>query len=164
MNYTMRSMQPEDYKEVLEIFQEGIETKMATFDTELPTWESWDMNFHKNCRLVLIDEKETVIGWAALKLISTRSCYSGVAEVSVYVSGAFQGRGLGTMLLKRLVQLSESSGFWTLQSGVFPENISSLSIHHKAGFRTVGKREKLGKIGEEWKDVLLLERRSPIVF
>lgn len=163
MNFTIREMQPEDGAKVLSIFEEGIKGGNATFDTEVPTWESWDMNFHKTCRLILEDESNEILGWAALKPISKRTCYSGVAEVSIYISFKAHGKGLGKVLLQRLVQQSEDHGFWTLQSGIFPSNVASLSVHHKVGFRTVGKRERIAKLKGVWTDSLLLERRSQVL-
>lgn len=163
MNFTIRVMQPSDGQRILEIFQQGLDTGLASFETEAPSWESWDMNFHKVARLVLQDAEGKVIGWAALKPISTRSCYSGVAEVSVYVDSLFQSKGLGTMLLRQLGQASEEHQFWTLQASVFPQNEASIRIHQKAGFRLVGTRRKIAKLKESWRDVLLLERRSTVI-
>lgn len=156
-------MLPTDGKRVLEIFQQGIDGGNATFDRDAPTWESWDMNFFRTCRWILEDENENTVGWVALKPVSYRDCYSGVAEVSIYIDNAHQGKGLGTVLMKKLILDSEEHGFWTLQSGIFPENSPSISVHQKLGFRTVGTRERIAKMDGRWRDILLMERRSNVV-
>lgn len=163
MNYEIREMLPTDGKRVLEIFQQGIDGGNATFDRDAPTWESWDMNFFRTCRWILEDENENTVGWAALKPVSYRDCYSGVAEVSIYIDNAHQGKGLGTVLMKKLILDSEEHGFWTLQSGIFPENSPSIAVHQKLGFRTVGTRERIAKMDGRWRDILLMERRSNVV-
>lgn len=156
-------MLPTDGKRVLEIFQQGIDGGNATFDRDAPTWESWDMNFFRTCRWILEDENENTVGWTALKPVSYRDCYSGVAEVSIYIDNAHQGKGLGTVLMKKLILDSEEHGFWTLQSGIFPENSASIAVHQKLGFRTVGTRERIAKMDGRWRDILLMERRSNVV-
>jgi len=148
---------------VLEIFEEGIADGNATFDSSAPNWEAWDINYFNHSRFVLEDESGTVIGWCALKPISNRDCYKGVAEVSIYIKREFQGRGLGTMLLRKLILDSEEHGFWMLQSGIFPENKASVALHQKLGFRIVGVREKIGQMNGVWRDVTLMERRSRTV-
>lgn len=163
MNYEIREMLPTDGKRVLEIFQQGIDGGNATFDRDAPTWESWDMNFFRTCRWILEDENENTVGWTALKPVSYRDCYSGVAEVSIYIDNAHQGKGLGTVLMKKLILDSEEHGFWTLQSGIFPENSASIAVHQKLGFRTVGTRERIAKMDGRWRDILLMERRSNVV-
>ncbi|MBP7173574.1 MAG: N-acetyltransferase [Cloacibacterium sp.] len=163
MNYEIREMLPEDGMRVLEIFREGIEGGNATFDKEVPAWEVWDTKFFKICRFVLEDESGVVQGWAALQPISARDCYKGVAEVSIYLANGVQGKGLGSVLLQKLVMESEEHGFWTLQSGIFPENNASIRVHRKLGFRIIGKREKIAEMNGVWRDVVLMERRSPCV-
>lgn len=111
--------------------------------------------------IALVDNK--VVGWAALSNVSGRCVYSGVAEVSVYVDSSNRGKGIGDRLLNSLIKESEKCGIWTLQAGIFPENISSIRLHHKHGFRTIGIRERLGNMNNKWRDVALLERRSQIV-
>jgi phosphinothricin acetyltransferase len=128
-------------------------------ETAPPPWESWDQAHRPDCRLVARDG-ERMLGWAALSRVSERCAYGGVAEVSVYVSQEARGRGVGRRLLEELVRASEEAGIWTLQAGIFPENVASLSIHQHCGFRVVGVREKFGKVGAAWRDVALLERRS----
>ena len=140
------------------IFEEGVATRRATFETEAPSWEDWD-GAHLPLRLVAEDDGD-VLGWAALMPYSARECYRGVAESSVYVAERARGRGVGFALMERLAAASEAAGYWTLQAGVFPENEASLALHERCGFRVVGVRERLGQLGGEWKDVLLLERRS----
>ncbi|WP_319005479.1 GNAT family N-acetyltransferase [Metabacillus litoralis] len=152
-------MQQEDWKYVKNIYLEGIATKNATFQKESPSWKQWDEAHINDCRLVAKIKGE-VIGWAALSPISTRPVYSGVAEVSVYVCRHKKGLGIGSLLIKSLIEQSEESGFWMLQSGIFPENYSSIHIHKKYGFREVGIRKKIAKLDGKWRDVVLLERRS----
>jgi L-amino acid N-acyltransferase YncA len=172
-------MPPDVWPAVREIYRDGIKTGNATFETELPDWEKWDSSHRKNCRLIAVESLEagdndhdvaggapstdTVLGWAALSPVSTRNVYSGVAEVSVYVRAAARGRGVGKALLEALVNESEHSGIWTLQAGIFPENKASLGLHKSCGFRQVGVRRQIGKLGDTWRDVLLWERRSPNV-
>lgn len=161
-------MVAEHWPAVREIYREGIEAGNATFETEVPEWEKWDASHRKDCRLVAVEhdsntEKKQVLGWAALSSVSSRHVYRGVAEVSVYVAAAARGRGAGKALLEVLVQESEVNGIWMLQAGVFPENAASIALHKSYGFREVGVRRKLGKLGDVWRDVLLLERRSTTV-
>ena len=163
MNYEIREMQPSDGEKVIEIFQEGIDGGNATFEQNVPTWEAWDNKFFKICRFVLEDENENIFGWAALQPISNRDCFKGVAEVSIYLKNEFQGKGLGKMLLRKLILDSEEHEFWTLQSGIFPENEASINVHLNLGFRNVGTRERIGQMNGVWRDVILLERRSAVV-
>lgn len=163
MNYEIREMQPGDGEKVIEIFQEGIDGGNATFDQNVPTWEAWDNKFFKICRFVLEDENENIVGWAALQPISNRDCFKGVAEVSIYLKNEFQGKGLGKMLLRKLILDSEEHEFWTLQSGIFPENEASINVHLNLGFRNVGTRERIAQMNGVWRDVILLERRSAVV-
>jgi L-amino acid N-acyltransferase YncA len=153
-------MQPADWPAVREIYAEGIATGQATFETQLPDWEKWDRSHRPDCRLIA-RQGDRVLGWAALSPVSARSVYSGVAEVSVYVAAAARGSGIGKALLKALIAESELHGIWTLQAGIFPENASSIALHKSCGFHEVGKRQRIAKLGETWRDVLLLERRSP---
>ncbi len=153
------NMAEKDWDQVKKIYQEGIDTGHATFETETPAWENWDRNHLPDCRFVARYDKE-ILGWAALSPVSSRCVYAGVAEVSVYVSQKSQGRGTGTKLLNALIKSSEKHSIWTLQAGIFPENRSSLAMHEKAGFREVGHRERIGKMAGVWRDVILLERRS----
>lgn len=153
----------EDRLKVLEIYQEGILSGIATFETETPSWEAWDMKFLKFSRFVLVNETEEIIGWCALQAVSDRECYRGVAEVSIYIATAEQSKGFGSLLLKKLILDSEEHEIWTLQAGIFSENKASIALHQKMGFRMVGYREKIAQQNGIWKNVELLERRSRLV-
>ncbi|SFK61295.1 phosphinothricin acetyltransferase [Halobacillus dabanensis] len=155
-------MLPEDWEEVRKIYCEGIATGNATFQKEVPSWGEWDNSHTPECRIVARSKGE-ILGWAALSPVSNRCVYAGVAEVSVYVSQISEGKGIGSFLLKSLIEKSEDNGFWTLQSGIFPENVSSLKIHYKNGFREVGRRERIGEMDGMWRDTILLERRSKAI-
>lgn len=159
LEHVIRMMSPDDWNQVCRIYLEGIKTGNATFETEAQDWEKWNAGHLGHCRLVA-KAGEDVIGWAALSPISNRRVYSGVAEVSVYVSGNFRGQGAGQALLESLIECSEERGIWTLQAGILTDNVSSLKLHERCGFREVGRRERIGKLNEEWRDVVLLERRS----
>jgi phosphinothricin acetyltransferase len=152
-------MQDEDWPQVKSIYLEGISTKNATFETEVPEWNEWQKDHLKFCRFVARNG-ENIMGWAALSPVSGRCIYSGVAEVSVYVSSIARGIGVGKLLLEKLIAGSEKKGIWTLQAGIFPENKASIKLHNKLGFREVGYREKIGRLDGIWRDVVLLERRS----
>lgn len=158
----VRSMIPTDWEEVARIYAEGIATGFATFEQEIPNWESWDGNHLETCRLVAIEEDQ-LLGWAALSPVSSRCVYGGVAEVSVYVSSGTRGRGVGKALMHQLISESETAGLWTLQSGIFPENKASIVLHEKVGFRKIGVRKRVGKLHGQWKDNVLFERRSETV-
>ena len=149
-----------DWDDVARIYAEGIAT-LATFETEVPSWEQWDRAHLPGHRLVARDEGR-VVGWAALAPVSPRCVYAGVAEVSVYVAADARGRGIGTALLAALVKSSEAGGVWMLEAGILPENEASVRMHERCGFRVVGRRERLGRMRGEWRDVLLLERRSTV--
>ncbi|ARI77823.1 GNAT family N-acetyltransferase [Halobacillus mangrovi] len=155
----IQPMQEEDWLNVREIYREGISSGNATFEKEVPTWDEWTSSHLTNCRIVAKMNNE-IKGWAALAPVSSRCVYQGVAEVSVYVEKDCEGHGIGFLLLEELIRRSEEAGIWTLQSGIFPENLRSLRLHKRCGFREVGRRERIGKIDGEWRDVLLLEKRS----
>jgi phosphinothricin acetyltransferase len=161
MEYVIETMRAGDWEQVRLIYLEGIATGRATFETESPTWEKWNAAHLERCRLVARSD-DTIIGWAALSSVSSRPVYSGVAEVSVYVAESSRGRGAGKALLAALIAASEREGLWTLQAGILAENRSSLVLHKKAGFREVGRRERIGKLNGAWRDVVLLERRSRV--
>jgi L-amino acid N-acyltransferase YncA len=144
------------------IYEEGIAGGDATFETAAPGWAAWDHGHLADHRLVAT-RGGRVVGWAALSPVSDRCAYAGVAEASVYVAAAAAGQGVGRALLTELVSRAEAAGIWTVQAGVFPENTASLALHRRCGFRTVGVRERLGKLDGRWRDVVLLERRSPLV-
>jgi L-amino acid N-acyltransferase YncA len=155
-------MTPHDWPAVAQIYQEGIDTGYATFQTEVPDWPDWHAAHLPMCRTVAVIDTE-IAGWAALTPVSSRCVYAGVAEVSVYVSNQFRGQKVGTQLLAHLIVESEKIGIWTLQSGIFPENRASLQLHEAGGFRVIGHRENIGKLHGKWRDTLLLERRSGVV-
>lgn len=150
---------PADWLAVRAIYEEGIATGQATFETAAPDWPAWDAGHRPDCRLTARLEGQ-LVGWAALSPVSKRSVYGGVAEVSIYVATAARGRGVGRALLMALIEASEAAGVWTLQAGIFPENQASMSLHSSCGFRVVGRRERLGCHQGVWRDALLLERRS----
>lgn len=155
-------MTPGDWPEVARVYREGMETGNATFETEVPAWEAWDASHLLEHRLVALEDGE-LLGWAALAPVSRRECYRGLAEVSVYVAAGVRGRGVGHALLAALVESSERAGIWTLQATVFDGNAASLALHKGAGFREVGRRERIARLHGEWRDTILLERRSPVV-
>jgi phosphinothricin acetyltransferase len=144
------------------IYEEGIATGHATFETEVPEWREWDRSHLRDCRLVA-KAKEQVVGWTALSAVSERCVYAGVAEVSIYITSSARGQGIGKTLLKALIDKSEKVGIWTLQAGVFPENTASIALHKACGFREIGYRSRIGQTGDVWRDVVLLERRSEVV-
>jgi L-amino acid N-acyltransferase YncA len=152
-------MRRRDWPAVAAIYGEGIESGDATFETFVPAWAEWDAGHLDDHRLVAT-EGNSIVGWAALSPVSGRCVYAGVAEDSVYVSESARGHGVGSALLRALLADSEAAGIWTIQAGVFPENTASLRLHHGCGFRTVGLRERIGRMNGVWRDVLLLERRS----
>ncbi len=156
----IRGLRSLDWPEVARIYEDGIVTGNATFETGVPSWEDWD-GAHTEIRLVAeLDGRAA--GWAALSPYSDRCCYAGVAEDSVYVASWAQGRGIGRALLEELIERAETAGIWTLQAGIFPENKASIRLHLGCGFRLVGVRERIGELDGVWRDVLLLERRSPV--
>ena len=159
---TIEALIAGDWPAVSAIYAEGIETRTATFETEVPTWEAWDAAHLAEHRLVAraSGSEPQTLGWAALSPYSDRCAYGGVAEVSVYVAVDARGRGVGSTLLRAVVKSSEAVGIWTLQAGIFPENLASLNLHRACGFRVVGVRERIGQLAGEWRDVVLLERRS----
>ncbi|MET8835891.1 N-acetyltransferase family protein [Micromonospora sp. NPDC004540] len=160
---TVRPMTAEDADAVLAIYQAGLDAGDASFETTAPTWPAFDAAKLAEHRLVAVEADGTVIGWVAVSPTSTRAVYAGVVEHSVYVSPAAQGRGAGRLLLDALIASTEAAGVWTIQSGVFPENTASLALHRRAGFRVIGTRERVGRHHGRWRDVILLERRSPAV-
>ena len=158
----IRHLRPGDWPEVARIYKEGIATRNATFETEVPSWEAWDAAHLGEPRFVAEADGEA-LGWIALAPVSSRCCYAGVAEVSAYVAADARGQGIGSVLLERIVESSEQAGIWTLETGVFPENEPSLALLKRFGFREVGLRERIGKLDGVWRDVVFLERRSEVV-
>ncbi len=162
MDFTIDDMQAVDWVQVAAIYQAGIDTRTATFETVVPTWEKWDAAHRPDCRLVARNS-DHVLGWVALSPYSARAVYAGVAEVGVYIAPATRGRGVGKALLNALIDASEQAGIWTLQAGIFAENAPSIALHKACGFREVGYRECIGQLYGVWHDVMLMERRSRIV-
>jgi len=158
----VRDLRPADWPAVARIYAEGIATRNATFETEVPRWAEWDAAHLAEHRFVAIDEGD-VLGWIALAPVSGRCCYGGVAEVSAYVAETARGRGVGTTLLEKVVSGSERDGIWTLETGVFPENEASLALLKRFRFRELGVRERIGKLDGVWRDVVFLERRSEVI-
>ncbi|MEL6558637.1 MAG: N-acetyltransferase family protein [Bacteroidota bacterium] len=154
-----RPITASDWKEVSAIYEQGILTGNATFESGAPSWQQWSEDHLPHSRIIGLHQGE-IVGWAALSPVSGRCVYGGVAEVSVYVSDAHTGKSIGSKLLAQLVIESEQNGIWTLQAGIFPENKGSIRVHEKAGFRTIGYREKIGKMKGVWRDIVLMERRS----
>ena len=153
-------MRHEDWPGVRAVFLEGIATGNATFETEAPSFERWSNSHLAEHRLTAV-RGEDVVGWAALSPVSDRCAYAGVAEVSVYVAEHARGEHVGRKLLEALIASADGAGIWTIQTGIFPENIASVQLHLRCGFRVVGTRERLGQLQGRWRDVLLLERRRP---
>jgi len=154
-------MRSQDWPAVRAIYLEGIATGNATFEQTAPDWEQWDAGHLPGARIVARSEGD-VVGWAALSGVSSRCVYAGVAEVSIYVAERARGRGVGRQLMARLIADSEAADIWTLQAGIFPENVASVALHQRAGFRIVGQRERLGQMNGRWRDVVLMERRSAV--
>jgi phosphinothricin acetyltransferase len=148
-----------DWPTVRDIYEAGIATGNATFETAAPTWERWDASHLAEHRLVATAD-DVVVGWAALSPVSDRRAYAGVAEHSVYIDPDHRDRGVGTDLLDALVAGAERDGYWTIQTGIFPENAASIAIHERLGFRIVGRRQRIGQLAGVWRDTLFLERRS----
>ena len=162
MKLAIKKMKYEDWDAVARIYKLGMDTGIATFETEIPTWDKWNNSHLKTCRLTAWFDNQ-IVGWAALSPVSSRCVYGGVAEVSVYIDTYYNRRGIGTKLLKKLITKSEVEGFWTLQAGIFPQNKTSIALHEKNGFRQIGYREKIGKLKGEWLDNVIMERRSKII-
>ncbi|HXB09094.1 MAG TPA: GNAT family N-acetyltransferase [Puia sp.] len=156
---TIADLLPEHWPAVKAIYQAGLATGNASFQTSAPDWDEWNAGHLAQCRMVALSG-DRVVGWVALSSVSNRWVYAGVAEVSIYIDANYRGQCVGKTLLQALITESETKGIWTLQAGIFPENIASLRLHEWAGFRQVGIREKIGKMGNRWRDTVLLERRS----
>lgn len=158
----IRPLAQTDWREVEEIYAQGIATRLATFETETPSWEEFDSGRLAEHRFVAAEDGR-VVGWAALSATSSRPCYSGVVEHSLYVAEDRRGEGIGQALLNALIASADGAGIWTIQTSIFPENAASVRLHERTGFRVVGRRERIAKLGGRWRDTVLLERRSPRV-
>jgi L-amino acid N-acyltransferase YncA/protein-tyrosine-phosphatase len=156
-------MTEQHWPDVRRIYAAGIATGDATFETEPPEWTGWDATHLAAHRFVSLDDRGAVTGWVAVSPVSDRCAYAGVVEHSVYVDPPAHGLGVGSLLLRSVIRSTEAAGIWTIQSGVFPENLASLALHARHGFRTIGTRERIGRQDGRWRDVVLLERRSPLI-
>lgn len=161
--YRITAMGTEHAHQVLTIYQLGIDEGNATFETTAPTWKEFDAAKLPQHRYVALDDAGRVLGWVAAVPVSDRCAYAGVVEHSVYVHPDARGHGIGAALVQELIRSTEVAGIWTIQSGIFPENTSSLALHQRTGFRVVGTRERIGRHYGMWRDVVLVERRSPLV-
>jgi phosphinothricin acetyltransferase len=155
----LRALTRDDWPAVKEIYEQGIATRNATFETQAPDWDAWDHTHLEGHRLVALEDS-SVAGWAALSPVSDRCVYEGVAENSVYVAHGHQGHGIGRALLQQLVEDAERAGIWTIQTSIFPENFPSIALHLRCGFRVVGIRERIARLDGVWRDTVFLERRS----
>ena len=154
----VRALLPDDWSAVADIYWDGMRDGLATFETELPSWQEWDRG-HLPAHRLVAERFDEVVGWAALAPASARRCYAGVVENSVYVARPAQGRGVGRLLLEALIDGAQAAGIWTIQTSVFPENRASLALHERCGFRVVGMRERIAKRDGIWRDTIFLERR-----
>lgn len=160
----IENLRAKHYPRVAAIYQQGIDAHNCTFETIVPTWKVFDANHLPFCRFVVLDASDEVMGWVALSATSSRYCFRGVAEVSIYLDQQIRGQGIGEKLLNYLIIESEKNGIWSLVSGIFPENIASIKLHQKCGFKQVGYREKMGETGiGTFRDVLFMEKRSLVV-
>lgn len=160
MEFTIDEMKPSDWPQVSAIFQEGIETGIATFVRNAPSWDEWNQEHCEDSRLV-VRSGETILGWVALSPVSSRCVYSGIAEARLYIGAAYRGQGIGTTLLKELIRRSEDAGYYSLQGEIVKENTPSQELWRKCGFREIGARERFGQMPDgSWHDVVLMERRS----
>ena len=158
-NVSISELTEVHWEDIKRIYRQGIETGIATFETEIPEWDEWHKKYHANCRFVA-KSTDTIVGFAVLSKVSNREVYKGVAEVSIYIDADYRRQGVGKTLLSHLVQSSEAEGIWTLQAGIFTENKASIALHEQCGFRIVGVRERIGKLNNQWFDNCLMERRS----
>ena len=159
----VRAMEAKDSMKVLAVYAEAIKGPDATFETNVPTWSEWQKAHLPAHRFVAVEDSRTILGWSALSRFSERREYAGIVECHTYVRADAQRRGVGTKLIEALINATEGQGLWTLQAHVFPENTAGLALYEKLGFRIVGTRERMGRHRGRWRDVLLLERRSPAV-
>lgn len=160
MAIKIRFVTSEDWLDVKRIYEVGIDTKMATFESKAPeSYNEWFGEANPNCSFVALEENQ-ILGWCKLTPVSKRKVYKGVGEVSIYIAPDVKGKGIGHLLLNHMILASENEGFWTLESKIFEENVVSIKLHIKNGFRVVGVREKIAQINGEWKDNVLMERRK----
>jgi L-amino acid N-acyltransferase YncA len=159
MSIAIRKFESTDWTAVREIYEQGILTRNATFEMQVPDYESFVKKFHAHLLWVALDDKN-VIGWAGLQPVSIRPVYQGVVEVTIYIHNAFAGKRIGTALIRHLIEESEKAGVWTLYSSIFPENTASIRLHLNNGFREIGYRENIAQLDGRWRSTVLFERRS----
>lgn len=162
MEFEIIYLQPTHWDSIKSIYLDGISTGNATLEIDAPSWEKWDAEHLTSCRLIA-KENDSILGWAALSPVSGRCVYDGVAEDSIYIAEAARGKGVGKMLLRKLIEESEANGLWTLQAGIIAENLPSIKLHEQCGFRIIGVRERIGQREGIWRNVVLMERRSNAV-
>ena len=162
MTLTIRPFRSLDWEDVSIIYAQGLSTRNATFETQVPEYESWIKKFHPHLLWVAVENNQ-VIGWAGLQPVSVRKVYEGVVEVTIYIDNNSAGKGVGTALIKHLIVESEKAGIWTLYASIFPENTASIRLHVSNGFREIGYREKIAQLDGKWRNTVLFERRSKIV-
>lgn len=159
MGLLIRAFRHDDWNVVAAIYQQGLESRNATFETSAPDFETWIKKFHPHL-LWVAESNDEVVGWAGLQPVSARKVYEGVVEVTIYIESAHSGKGIGRALMENLIEESEKAGIWTLYASIFPENTASISLHRSAGFREIGFREKIAQLDGKWRDTVLFERRS----
>jgi len=159
MDLTIRNFDSRDWDDVKIIYEQGLLSRNATFETEAPDYDAWIKKFHSHLLWVAVINKE-VVGWAGLQPVSVRKVYEGVVEVTIYIDVNHSGKRIGSTLMKYLIEKSEESGIWTLYASIFPENIASIRLHLSAGFREIGYREKIAQLDGKWRNTVLFERRS----
>jgi phosphinothricin acetyltransferase len=159
MNISIRTFNISDWKDVADIYRQGLKTRNATFETEVPDYQTWIRKFHSHL-IWVAEQRKQVIGWAGLQPVSLRKVYEGVAEVTIYIDSKHSGKGVGTRLMNHLIEQSEKAGIWSLYASIFPENGASISLHYSAGFREIGFREKIAQLDGNWRNTVLFERRS----
>ena len=162
MNHSIRLFKSDDWIAVRDIYEQGLLTRNATFETQVSDYDSWIKKFHRHLLSVAVDN-EQIIGWAGLQPVSARKVYEGVVEVTIYIHNDWAGKGVGTALMKHLISESEKAGIWTLYASIFPENTASIRLHVSNGFREIGYREKIAQLDGKWRNTVLFERRSKIV-
>lgn len=159
---TIQALLPEHAAAVLAIYGEGLQSGLATFNTVVPSWQEWDAGHLPHTRLVAM-ENNTVLGWIALLPVSSRACYKGVAEFSIYIAAGSRGKGTGNLLMEAMIKESEANCIWTLQSSTFENNTASIELQKKFGFRIIGFRERIAQLNNVWHNTVMLERRSRLV-
>jgi L-amino acid N-acyltransferase YncA len=162
VEFIISDLKPDNWKQVRQIYLEGLATGQASFEVDAPTWKQWDRSHHRHSRLVVRHE-DCVIAWAAIAAVSRRDCYAGVAEVSMYVASSYQNKGIGKRHLQALIDASEINGIWSLYGSTFPENTASIRMQLACGFRVVGRRERIAQQHGIWRDTVISERRSKVV-